>query len=374
MLIDYGKRAYIKLGELEKRIVQLENQIKKTAYNTLFFDLTTPEIITKLNKSVKFLSNGDSLVKGEVFLGVPQGAFVNYQISCKGLVIKYGKTSSLENIITFDFAVEDGINSLDFTFYSSVEFEFNSIKITLGGQIDYYNQKRKLSLATTGYSDYIIYQYGDSATLYDYGLDGLVKVTEFNGVYDISLLGFSNEKLYVAVIDDKNALTIQTLDISKDTISKSSVLSKNVSSVCGYISQDRVKVIFSKTGEIMVGEYSFNQTFSFEKSGRRGDKVTADSSVIDAYVIYGDYKPTKFVEYFATYVLNKGENYHVIKDGDAYLIYYGLDGWLYKQTVNGNVSKPIKLSACDEILKLHDGKYIKRVRDVLTVENEDVQR
>ncbi len=370
MLIDYGKRAYIKISELEKRVNKLEEKIEKSTYNTLFFDLTTPEKFTRFDKSVKFISNGDAVVKGEISISLPSNIYLNYQIKFQNIIVKSGMASAYESVITFDVGANDGENVLEIIISSSTEFEFSLIKITLGGKIDYFSQKRKLSLSTTGHSDYVIYQNGDFATLYLYSLNSLVKILDYNDVFDVSLLGFDGEKLYIAVVSSDNKLRFETLTKDGEHVLNDTSLVNNVSSVCGYLVENVVKVIFSKAGEIMTGNL-INGSFNFEKTGRKGALVTADSDVVDCFVIYGDYKPTKFVDYSATYVLEKGENYHIVKTESGYLIFFKISDRLYKQEISSGVQKPSKLTPCDEMIRLYDGKYIKRVRDALMVGIEE---
>ncbi len=370
VLIDYGKRAYIKLNELEKRLISLEKKLEKSAYTTLFFDLTTDESRNSFIKNVKFLSKGDSVVKAELFITLGSLVYLNYQVKLNGKIIKSGTTSTLESVIAFDVGSIEGENSLELSLSSSTNFKFDNLKLTLGGQVEYYLQKRKLSLSTTTYSDYIIYQNGDLATLYYYADGNLSKVIDYNEVFDVSLLGFDGIKLYIGIVNKLNELKIEALDVYGER-ECSITLDKNVSSVCGYLNENGVTVIYSKAGDILMANYQSNGSFFSEKTGRRGALVTCDSDAYQVYVVYGDYKPTKLVDYFATYVLDKGENYHVIKTDGGYIVRYALDGRLYEQEVTNVTKKSINLSSCDEILRLNDGKYIKRVRDVLSVGKEE---
>lgn len=371
MLIDYGKRAYLKMSELEKRIEKIEKEIEKSTYNTLVFDLSSPENAINFYKGVKFLAKGDNQLKGELIITINSSANANYQIKLNGAVVKIGKISGSENVISFDLAVYDGENLIELDFSSSVAFSFSVLKITLIGQIEYLSQKRKLSLASTTFSDYIIYQNGNFATLYNYSLSSLVKVFDYDDVLDVSLLGYVNEILYIGIVNKENILTLETLSLGGDVYKDGVVLSKNVSSVCGYASGNGVKIVFSKAGEVMQGDYVLGDAFTYQKTGRRGAFVTADADVYGAYVIYGDYKPCKLVDYTATYVLEKGDNYHIAKLNENYIIRYAKEERLYKQEINGVTVNPIKLSACNEIIRLYDGKYIKRVRDVLTIGKEE---
>lgn len=69
----------------------------------------------------------------------------------------------------------------------------------------------------------------------------------------------------------------------------------------------------------------------------------------------------------STYVINKGENYHVKRHFDGYEITMSIEGKLLSQTVHGKVNDLLKIEFCDEQLTLFDGKILKRVRDKLTI-------
>lgn len=371
MLIDYGKMAYVKINELNKRIEKLEKQVNKSTYNTLVFDLTPPEKGYAFDKVIKFLSNGDGVVKGELTVSIPESASVTYQIIFQNKTVKMGSVTAIESVITFELSANDGENEVDLKFSSTEDLKFDGLKVTLGGQVEYLSQKRKLSLSTTTFSDYIIYLNADVATLYEYSLGSLVKVCDYFNVLDVSLLGYANQQLYVAVISEENELSFETISSDGERVKNPNVTIKNVSSIYGYVSDSGINVVFSKAGNILVGEYGYDGTFNYQKTGRRGAFVTGDSDVLGVYIIYGEYKPTKLVDYSATYVLEKGENYHVAVFNDEIVVRFNYGGRLYKQTLNGGLSKPVKLSACDEIIRLYDGKYVKRVRDVLTVGKEE---
>ena len=69
----------------------------------------------------------------------------------------------------------------------------------------------------------------------------------------------------------------------------------------------------------------------------------------------------------STFVISKGENYHLKKESDGYEITISNDGKLLRQTVYGKVSEVLKLEFCDEAVTLFDGKILRRVRDKLTI-------
>ena len=67
-------------------------------------------------------------------------------------------------------------------------------------------------------------------------------------------------------------------------------------------------------------------------------------------------------------VFLNGNNFHIEKIEDKYVVYYQNEGSCYKvEVVNNVISQPIKLSQVEEIAKLKDGRYVKRVNDLIVI-------
>ena len=72
----------------------------------------------------------------------------------------------------------------------------------------------------------------------------------------------------------------------------------------------------------------------------------------------------------ATYVLDKGNNYHVFELDDGYEVTFTSGNKLMSQVVRDLPKTATEVTYCDEKIPLHDGKYLTRVRDSLTISEE----
>lgn len=72
----------------------------------------------------------------------------------------------------------------------------------------------------------------------------------------------------------------------------------------------------------------------------------------------------------ATYVIDKGENYHVTESGEGYVINFSDGNKLYSQRILDLPQTAITIGYCDEKIPLYDGKFLVRVRDSLTISED----
>ncbi len=63
-----------------------------------------------------------------------------------------------------------------------------------------------------------------------------------------------------------------------------------------------------------------------------------------------------------------GKNFHIEKIEQKYIIYYEDNGSCYKvEVLDNEFSEPIKIGEFEEIVKLSDGRYVKRVNDLIVI-------
>ncbi len=69
--------------------------------------------------------------------------------------------------------------------------------------------------------------------------------------------------------------------------------------------------------------------------------------------------------------LKFGDKYHLTKEGDNYAIEFSDGNKIFSQTISGNQASPfITVDYCEERVKLFNGKYLLRSRDVLSIKKE----
>ncbi len=69
--------------------------------------------------------------------------------------------------------------------------------------------------------------------------------------------------------------------------------------------------------------------------------------------------------------LKFGDKYHLIKEGNNYVIEFTDGNKILSQTIYGSqISVPITVDYCEERVKLLNGKYLLRYRDILSIKKE----
>jgi hypothetical protein len=365
MDLDYGKRAYIKVTELEKRLDDFINSLAKNTVKTLTFNLSTPEIKATYQRVFKFNALADGVVSLKITIpATSSNSF--YELSHNGVEIKTGSTGG--NALDIELSLDGyrGENEIFLTLRCGMPVSTSGLTATAVGTIDYISAKRKLSVASVSGVSYVAYLDSGYYTLYSYS-DGVIKEIMRSKATDVCVLGCVLNELYIATIEEDKGLRITYYNLDSSVSLTTTPIANGVSSVCGYISDGAIKVIFVKTGEVFMGEYIKNEPFSYRSTYRRGSEVYADANSPNAYVIFDGFKPTKFVDFSATYVLQKGENYHISKINGGYNVTFSQNGKQYMQTIYDRVLKAESLGFFDEFVTLADGKTIKRVRENLTI-------
>ena len=365
MDLDYGKRAYIKVTELEKRLDDFINSLAKNTVKTLTFNLSTPEIKATNERIFKFNALTDGVVSLKI--SIPSTSSNCYfELYHNGVEIKSGSTGG--NAFDFELSLDSyqGENEISLILRCGMPVSTSGLTATAVGTIDYIKAKRRLSVTSVNEVSYVAYLDSGYYTLYSY-TQGVIKEIMRSSAIDVCVLGYVSNELYIATIEEDNGLRITYYDLDSSVSLTTTPIVKGVSSVCGYISNNAITVIFVKTGEVFIGEYIKNEPFSYRSTYRRGSEVFADANSPDAYVIFDGFKPTKFVDFSATYVLQKGENYHVSKINGGYNVTFSQGGKQYMQTVYDRVLNVEALGFYDEFVTLADGKTIKRVRENLTI-------
>ena len=156
MDLDYGKRAYIKVTELEKRLDEFIQSLGKTTVKTLTFNLSTPEIKATYERVLKFNALSDGLVSVSVVIPkTDTNAY--YEIYHNGTEIKSGSNNGEDVKLDFSLGAYVGENEMTFILRSGMPVSTSGFTVTAVGTIDYINAKRRLSSLTINGVNYITY-------------------------------------------------------------------------------------------------------------------------------------------------------------------------------------------------------------------------
>ena len=367
MFTDYGKKAYLKVLELEKRVDKLQNEVEKSIKQSLIFDLATPEILMHHTKSINFNVSNDCISKVDLNLKCSVDSEITYKICIDSTLIKSGVFSGADSF-SIELPLQKGTSHLAFKFDCSEHFLFNVFSVVIDGCVNYLNVDRRLSSVLINNANYITYLNEGVLGFYSYNNSILSKIIELNDISDGCIAGCYNGELYALLITKDNQIKVFVYNLEK---SSGSILRLNVqgaSSICGYVSDNFVTIYFVSGGRVFKGLYQKGAKFSYELVNRRGVKVYSSPDVTNAYVISDNKNAKLVIVNQSTCVLEGGKFYHIEKTGSGYNVTYSKDNKVYLKVINEKISSPSVYDYCDEVIKLYDNKKLKRTRDKISVE------
>ena len=295
MFTDYGKRAYIKVIELEKELDKRLKELQENSYRGLFFDLSTPETATAFTRKAKFVANADGTMRCVLTVYPPSGVSVIYEILVYSKLIKTGTVSGGETAVSFDMGVFKGENEITVKLYASIPYVLENLSLTIEGSVGEYLGNRKLSCVTHNDKNYILFVCDGWYYLYLYDGSGLNLITQKDGVIDGCIGGIINDVMYVVILNENNSFNILRYNLLTSSGFTTQSLSSGVTSVCAYPHDGGIKVLFIKSGELNIGFYDSESGFFYEKTSRRAQKVFADADAPGVYILHDEFKPVKFI-------------------------------------------------------------------------------
>ena len=370
MFQDYGKSAYIKVKELEKKFEKLEKELLSSLTNTLSYDLVTPEKSNVFTKSFICDSTKTSTVTAKIDFESDVSLPVDYQITVNGNAVINGKLQDGYKTIDFQTVVGEGKVSFQLRLYSDTPFIIKKLFISLSGNLNYSSEFSRISVFTNNQTTYLSTVDRNKFTLYGYDEQGLSSLYELKDVKVASIAGLVAGELYVLYTDVNNYLRLLIYNVEDF---HSVILNLNVggvTSVCGYPYGEGIKIIYVITGKVYSGDYVKNGVFNGENTRRKGIKVYCDANCAGVYVISDAYNSNKLVTQSETIVLAKGINHHINKIQTGYRLTYSDKNVLYAQELNDRLNTPTQIGYCDEKIRLYDGNYLVRVRDSLKIRKD----
>ena len=168
MFTDYGKKAYLKVLELEKRVDKIDKELSSNTHSSLLFDLATPEMLAKYNKSVNFCAINDCVSKIDINIKCSVESEITYKIYIDSNVIKSGSFTGGKDSFSIEAPLQKGTAKLSFEFDSEVHFSFSVLSISVSGLVKYLNVDRRLSCIEYSGKNYITYLNEGVLNFYSY--------------------------------------------------------------------------------------------------------------------------------------------------------------------------------------------------------------
>lgn len=371
MFSDYGKLAYVKVMELEKRLELLKKDVKSSLTEVLCFDLTTPENRTVFNKKFSCKCNATSMVSVAVEVQTDTELSISYKLVCGDIVVKSGVLQGGAGNFTVEHGVSEGEVKYTLTLSCITSFYIKNVYVTLSGKISHLTEFKRMSSYTHGDVTFVSTVSGNLLILYGYSsAEGFYELFFIPDVKDTSIVGFIGEELYVAYIDTSNKLRVLIYNPVTYNGLFANLGVSGATSVCGYNYGEGIEILFVLTGTVYSGVYVKGEKFNYSAVKRKGVKVTAEADYPGAYIISDAYASNKLVTDTSTYVLAKGINHHFTKTDNGYEIVYNDANILYCQMVGEGVKTPQNAGYSDERITLVDGKFLLRVRDLLKISED----
>ncbi len=296
---DYGKRTYIKILELEKRIEKIENQADELKVNKLTFDFEDTKAENFKKKEFSFTANkeGRYVVDGVIWTDLLTLSGVNVKIFVNGvLATNFINNIDVELPFSFETAFTKGENIVLIELSAQENFSLFSLNISLTGFFDYIVKNNRLSTFKSLNCDYVLHLLGNEGMLMTYNFStGLVHTATFPNVKDMILLGEDNEDIDILYTDLNNNLMLKKIDLQGQVKSDVFLNVKNVSSIASSKIDGGFKIYFSALAEIYEGEYFYNGEFSYRSTGRKGVKVYADYESSNCYIVVDRFNNAKFI-------------------------------------------------------------------------------
>ncbi len=297
--VDYGKLAYVKNVELERRIKELEQKLSEFTYKEIELKYVNQagentfnkEFKVEVFKEDKYALNVSLYVRANDILNANAEIYVNgIKRHLKSVQVKQNVSYS------FDCALEKGTNIIEIKVVSDLETPIlESAKILINGAIDYANVKNHISYIDDVNVTFILHLNENKAVLYKYSADGFWAKKIFYDVSDCKICGSKNKVVYICYVDGNKRLKTCVYNDATQEDATYDLGVEGVSSVAGVPYGDGFKIYFSRLAKIYCGEYVEGQAFNPLYTGRKGLEVYADPFVPTAFIIVDNLLNAKLV-------------------------------------------------------------------------------
>ncbi len=295
---DYGKRAYIKLLNLEKRLEKLEKESSEVSYSQLNFDLSGADISTNFNKSFKLEVGKEGVYTFNCSMQSSLDSLINVRVEIlvnSVVVCNQDNYYSKKNTFSFEAPLREGVNEITCKISSSNPMSLTELSFRVNGFINYVKTTNALSHVSYGGADYILHLKDKGATLYSYSQSELKKAVTLNELSECSIIGAKSGYLYILGLTTEKNLVVYRVNLERCTTSSLMLNITGASSACGYSINDVFTIIFAKDGEIFKGKYVFGLPFSYERINLKGVKLVTCPSANGAFIVVDKYLNAKLV-------------------------------------------------------------------------------
>ena len=276
---DYGKRAYVKLNALEKRIEKLENFAMESIYSEIFYNLAGAESNDAFEKKFKVNALKDGLYSFTANLETDLASLIT--VRCEVLVNGV-KAYEFKNLLTskhsfsFELGLNKGENEIMVKVNSSLIFSLTTLNFKVFGTVSYVKTINALSHISSDEKDFILHLNNSDCLVYSYQSEILQKHGSYSGVKECSIIDFKDNTLFILAVDETQTLKVLTFNFASKNFTVYDLNVGAVNSACGFKKNNNYIIYFSKLSKVYKGVYALNGDFNYEDTNIKGVKLYTD--------------------------------------------------------------------------------------------------
>lgn len=295
---DYGKRAYIKLNSLEKRIEKLENYSMQSVYSEIFYNLGGVDKNKNFEKTFKVNSLKDGIfsISGNLETDLISLLPVDMKVYVNG-ILAYSLKNALSSKHSFNFEApfNKGVNQIMVKVSSNEIMVLEVLNFKICGNVSYVKTVNSLSHFYYKDVDYILHLKDDTAYLYRYYTSILHNTLTFNGLKECSIISVDDTWLYFLAITTDDKLKIVKVNLESKTFTEKVFNLNGVTSACGYKSGNTFIIYFTILSKIYKATCTLEFAFSYSNTGKTGVKLYTDYTANGSMIVIDRYSNAKLV-------------------------------------------------------------------------------
>ncbi len=367
--MNYNDRMLAELNSLKLRVESLEKAVSSNKYNQLEFyniDDSKKKIFDKVFKfnvlkvgTVKFKMNAD--------IGETDGKLYA-EIFINGVKVSrfYNETNKLS--YEFEASLGVGLSEIKVTFMYVLNYTVHNFKLEIGGNVDYELEPSRIDALKLTDCTIISYLSGSNAYIYKY--DTSLKLLCILDAKSVALSAYNN-MVAIGFVDSQNELRMRVYRTSDYTTVENQFSLSKIRKVVGSVSQNGFCFYCLKNnrGYKTVIDASFNISSSLLSGSIKDIISTCDD---ENFYIATDFSGYSKLYYGSSVQkVDKGENYHLFKEGEINYVGFNKKGeYMLKKITGSSQENAVAKAVSDEFVFLHNGKKLLRNKNRININEE----
>ncbi len=298
MSFDYGKIAYLKIVELEKQLSKLQETLTVQTNSSMYFISENDNNNSAVyEKTFIFDSknSGKYTIDGIINANIETGTLLFIDIyldDCFMDTRVIGMNDDLE--YSLNLLINKGKNSLIFKFRSDTVFNVKKITANIhkSENSNTFNRITKIPKENGDYVFIVKDKYANLKIIENGEREGIT-ISKFT-LKDGTILYHDSDYIYVGYVTLNYELYLRKINKATNEFVDIDLGVGGLSSIAGYFKDNNLVILFIKFNQVHVGKYDFS-TFTYENVGQIADRVYAEPSINDLYIITNSQNKTKLI-------------------------------------------------------------------------------